>query len=147
MTEADLFARALPIENHTAPTDPVSVTLRCPNCRRAIAADETVYRLVVGDYWRDRWRCGYGAVSICADCSKGVPRQVVIAGRTYDHVDYPGGSDQQWRTPMACRSCGRLVVYTGRRRLPRSYAITCSKTCQQRAYVSRVWRAERSAIR
>jgi hypothetical protein len=135
MTEADLFARALPIETPTLSAEFISVTLRCQNCDRSIPEGETVYRAATGYYttWYERWRGAVG--SICADCAKGVQSQVVIAGRTYDHVDYPGGADQQWRRPRSCRSCGRWVVYTGRRPWPRY--IACSKTCQQRAYAAR----------
>jgi hypothetical protein len=143
--QADLFARALPIAVSPVPDKRISVT-RCSCCGRPIGDDEMVYRLAVSRGLRKVWGIEPGLASICADCSKGkrITREFKnfhgVAGLTetmewisYLHI---GVNDPQWRDPRRCRSCGRWVVYTGRRPLPRSYAIVCSARCQKEAYAA-----------
>ena len=87
----------------------------CDRCRRDLAAGETVYRLslIAGHPWADAL-----VLYVCGPCCDPT-KETWLRGR-------------EWRQPLACRGCGRPIIYDKVRKVPRHGS--CSLACRRTVY-------------
>jgi predicted nucleic acid-binding Zn ribbon protein len=102
--------------------------MHCGICKRELAKDEAVFRVLgLASRWRDEWG-GKDIASVCTQCRAAPPK-----GSEYlFDPEYGWSTRGHWRAPRPCQHCGRPVYIDTRRDHIRYFV--CSDQCRIAIY-------------